>query len=145
MIVMDAQTAEKINKLAQNLKKLHLATTMEEALERARQIVNSNVERPPETSLNELLAGPTKEQLQQAKKYLRREEKLLEELKEELSKLKQQVADQRQGSDEVKKEIEEINKKLVSAEHDAGLVEDNVEVAEEVQEKSSEESSEKQQ
>ena len=36
---MDPETANKVNKLAQNLKELHMAATMEEATERAKEII----------------------------------------------------------------------------------------------------------
>ncbi|MEK6857099.1 MAG: hypothetical protein AABX39_00760 [Nanoarchaeota archaeon] len=41
---MDTATAEKINKLAKSMKDLHLSATMEEAYERAKEIILGSVQ-----------------------------------------------------------------------------------------------------
>ncbi len=42
--IMDTATAEKINKLAKSMKELHLSATMEEAYERAKEIILGSVQ-----------------------------------------------------------------------------------------------------
>ena len=46
---MDAQTAEKISQLAKSLKQLHLASTIDEATERAKEIILSSEQREQKT------------------------------------------------------------------------------------------------
>jgi hypothetical protein len=50
--IMDTATADKINQLAKSMKELHLSATMEEAYERAKEIILGSVQL--EKSANEV-------------------------------------------------------------------------------------------
>lgn len=58
---MDAIMAERVNKLAQSLKDLHLAATMEEAYHRAEEILCGSSEQNEEKTLKELMTAPVEE------------------------------------------------------------------------------------
>jgi hypothetical protein len=137
---MDANTVERINQLAKNLKDLHLAASSEEAYERAKEIILGTDTQGQEKSVKELMAeqGVTAKDLEKAKELLKEEEKALQELKEELTELKTkqlQAAMEKGGHDA---EAEKLDKELTEDEYDLGVLEENVDVAEEVQEQEKE-------
>ncbi len=74
---MDAETAEKISHLAKNLKDLHLASSAEEAYERAKEIILGTATQGQEKSVKELMqeAGVTQKDLEKAKELLKKEER----------------------------------------------------------------------
>ncbi len=139
---MDANTAERINQLAKSLKDLHLAATMEEAYERAKQIILGTSTQGQEKSIKELMqdAGMTEGDLRKAKELLKQEEQALKELKKELTELKTKQLEETMHHAEHTQETEQLDKELVEDEHDVGVVEENVDVAEQVQEEHSDES-----
>jgi hypothetical protein len=137
---MDAETAEKISQLAKNLKDLHLATSTEEAYERAREIILGTATQGQEKSIKEMMqeAGVTQKDLQKAKELLKKEEEELHKLKKELEELKQKQDDDTEHHEEHAQETKELDEELVENEHDVGVVEENIDTAEEVQKEESE-------
>lgn len=133
---MDANTAERISQLAKNLKDLHLAASAEEAYERAKEIVLGTATQGNEKSVNELMqeAGVTQKDLEHAKDLLKQEEQELQKLKKELTELKAKQLEEGMEHAEHTNETEELDQELVEDEHDVGVVEENVDVAEQVQE-----------
>jgi antitoxin component HigA of HigAB toxin-antitoxin module len=134
---VDANTVERINQLAKNLKDLHLAASSEEAYERAKQIILGNAAPESEKSIKELMAeqGVTAKDLEKAKELLKEEEKALQELKEELTELKAKQLQGEMQHGEHAAEAEKLDKELTEDEYDLGVLEENVDAAEEVQER----------
>lgn len=132
---MDAETSEKISQLAKNLKDLHLASSTEEAYERAREIILGTATQGQEKSIREMMqeAGVTQQDLQKAKELLRKEEVELNLLKRELEGLKQKQAGDAEHHEEHVKEAKELDEELAEKEHDVGVVEENIDAAEDVQ------------
>ena len=132
---MDANTAERISQLAKNLKDLHLAASAEEAYERAKEIITGTATQGQEKTVKELMkeAGVTQKDLEKAKELLKQEENALEELKKELSELKEKQREETAHHEEHTKETEELDNDIVENEHDVGVVEENIDVAEQVQ------------
>ena len=132
---MDADTAAKISKLAKNLKDLHLAASTEEAYERAKDIITGNATQGAEKSVNELMAesGVTKEELAKAKELLAVEERTLKELQEELNALKTKQLEESLHHAEHKEGAEQVDQDIINNEHDIGVVEDNLDLADDVQ------------
>jgi len=137
---MDANTAERVSQLAKNLKDLHLATTAEEAYERAKEIIMGTAAQGTDKSIKELMAdaGMTQQDLQKAKELLKEEEKALQELKKELEELKAKQAVETEHHDAHQQQTKELDQDLIDAEHDVGVLEENVDVAEEIQDKETE-------
>ncbi|MEM2916527.1 MAG: hypothetical protein QXT19_04180 [Candidatus Woesearchaeota archaeon] len=137
---MDAETAEKINQLAKNLKDLHLASSSEEAYARAKEIILNTATQGQEKSIREMMqeAGVTEQDLQRAKELLRKEEVELNLLKRELEELKQKQAADAEYHEKHVKKIEKLDEELVDKERDVGVVEENIDVAEEVQKEETE-------
>ncbi len=138
---MDEGTAERISQLAKNLKGLHLAVSEEEAYRRAKEIVLGTVAPGTEKSVKELMqeAGVTLKDLQKAKDLLSDEEQALRELKKELTDLKAKQLEETMHHAEHTNEAEKLDQELSQHEHDVGVVEENVDAAEQVQEKRREE------
>ncbi len=132
---MDAETSEKISNLAKNLKDLHLASSTEEAYERAREIILGTATQGQEKSIKELMqeAGVTHNDLKKAKDLLKQEEDELNMLKKELEELKQQQSGDAEHHEEHAKETKELDEDIVENEHDVGVVEENIDAADEVQ------------
>ena len=137
---MDANTAERVSQLAKNLKDLHLATTAEEAYERAKEIIMGTAVQGTDKSIKELMsdAGMTQQDLAKAKELLKEEEKALQELKQELEELKAKQSEETGHHTAHQKQTEELDQDLIDAEHDVGVLEENVDVAEQIQEEDSE-------
>jgi hypothetical protein len=137
---MDADTVEKINNLARNLKALHLASSSEEAYERAKEIILGTKTEGPEKSIKELMqeSGVTQQDLEKAKELLKKEEEELQKLKKELTELKEKQLEETMHHGEHVQETEKLDMELAEEEHDVGVLEENVEMAEEVQEEKKE-------
>lgn len=133
---MDTETAERVSQLAKNLKDLHLAATTEEAYERAKEIILGSSSEGQEKSLKDIMqdAGITQKELKKAKELLEEESKALEKLKHELSDLKAKQLEGTMQHSEHSNETEKLDKELVEAEHGLGIAEENLDVAEQVQE-----------
>lgn len=133
---MDTATAEKISQLAKNLKDLHLAASAEEAYARAKEIILGTAVQGQEKSVQDLMqeAGVTLKDLVKAKELLKQEEEELRKLKKELTALKAKQLEETMHHAEHASEIEKLDKELVEQEYDVGVVEENVDVAEQVQE-----------
>lgn len=132
---MDADTAAKISKLAKNLKDLHLAASTEEAFERAKDIITGNATQGAEKSVNELMAesGVTQEELAKAKKLLEEEERTLKELQAELNALKTKQLEESLHHAEHQEAAKQVDQDIIDNEHDIGVVEDNLDLADDVQ------------
>jgi hypothetical protein len=132
---MDAETAGKISTLAKNLRDLHLAASTEEAYARAKDIITGNATQGAEKSVNELLAesGVTQEELAKAKKLLEEEERTLKELQKELNALKTKQLEESLHHAEHKEGEAEIDQDIIDNEHDVGVVEENLDLADDVQ------------
>ena len=132
---MDAETAGRISQLAKNLKDLHLAATHEEAYERAKEMILGAPVSGQEKTVKELMkeAGVTMKDLEHAKELLKQEEAELEKLKKELTELKAKQLEETMHHEEHVNETEKLDQELIEEEHDVGVVEENVDVAEEVQ------------
>jgi len=133
---IDPESAGRISQLAKNLKDLHLATSAEEAYARAKEIILGTATQGQEKSIKELMteAGVTQQDLQKAKELLKQEEEELSKLKKELTDLKAKQIEETMHHGEHVSETEKLDEELIEEEHDIGVVEENVEVAEEVQE-----------
>lgn len=132
---IDAKTAEKISNLARNLKELHLASSAEEAYARAKEIILGTRAEGEEKSIKELMqeAGITQHDLDEAKALLKQEEEELSKLKKEITELKARQLEESMHHAEHSAETERLDKELVEEEYDVGVLEENIEVAEEVQ------------
>ncbi|MEM4240207.1 MAG: hypothetical protein QXM31_01595 [Candidatus Woesearchaeota archaeon] len=141
---VDANTAEKISKLAKNLKDLHLASSAEEAYARAKEIILGTRSEGQEKSIKEMMqeAGVTQHDLDEAKALLRQEEEELNKLKKEITDLKAKQIEESMHHSEHILETEKLDKELAEEEHDIGVVEENIEIAEEVQEEKQEDNPE---
>jgi hypothetical protein len=133
---MDPEAAGRISQLAKNLKDLHLASSAEEAYARAKEIILGTASQGQEKSIKELMteAGVTQQDLQKAKELLAKEEEELNKMKKELIDLKAEQLKETMHHGEHVSETEKLDEELIEEEHDIGVVEENVEVAEEVQE-----------
>jgi hypothetical protein len=132
---IDPEAAGRISQLAKNLKDLHLASSAEEAYARAKEIILGTATQGQEKSIKELMteAGVTQQDLQKAKELLKQEEEELSKLKKELTDLKAKQIEETMRHGEHVSETEKLDEELIEEEHDIGVVEENVEVAEEVQ------------
>ena len=132
---MDANTAERISQLAKNLKNMHLAASAEEAYARAKEIVLGTATQGNEKSVKELMqeAGVTQKDLEHAKNLLKQEEQELQKLKKELTELKAKQIEEGMEHAEHTQETEKLDDELAQDEHDVGVVEENLDVAEDVQ------------
>jgi hypothetical protein len=81
--------------------------------------------------LNE--AGVTQKDLEHAKELLKQEEQELQKLKEELTELKAKQLEEGMHHAEHSAEAEKLDQELIDEERDVGVVEENVDVAEQVQ------------
>ncbi|MBI2565177.1 hypothetical protein HYV79_04300 [Candidatus Woesearchaeota archaeon] len=90
---MDAETAEKINKLAHSLKSLHLVTTIEEAQSRAKEIILGA--KGENESVKDMLkeVGEVSEEISKDIKDHNQEKKELQSVQEEVSNVEEKVED----------------------------------------------------
>ena len=145
---MDPKTAERITQLANNLKRLHLASG-EDAYERAKAIVLGSSSEE-DKSIGELMADTEKEtankkkeldSLEKAENKLEKKEELLEDdkeltkIEEQLDTVKETLAEDELEHSGEKSSTEEVDKEIVDEEHDYSTAEDTVDSAEEVQNK----------
>ncbi len=132
---MEDDNSARISQLAKNLKDLHLAASSEEAYARAKEIILGTSTQGSEKSIKDMMqeAGVTQNDLEKAKALLKEEEKALQELKDELTELKAKQLEEGMEHAEHSREAEMLDQELAQDEHDVGLVEENVDVAEEVQ------------
>jgi len=124
---MDAITAEKIGKLAKQLKKFNMAASMDEATAKAGEIIKG----PPcdDTPISKLM----KIELNELKNQVKEDDKIITEIKQELDSLKtKEVADDQQHSAEKRKfrKAKEKSDKLKESVDDMETVND---VAEDLQ------------
>jgi hypothetical protein len=133
---MDASSVEKINRLAKNLKAMHLAATAEEAYARAKEIILGVPSEGSDRSVNELLqeADVTGKELAKARLLLQKEHDELEKLKKELGELKERRKKDSEHHSEEISDVQEVDKKLAEQEHDVGVAEENLDTAERLQE-----------
>ena len=132
---MDPETSKRISELAANLKKLHLAATMEEAHQRAKEmILGENVDKPiqdvvKDKSISELhdelkervdrldstsdasmdQAGRIDASLDRVKEALHEDSRRHDIEKEDLKGLKEDVDDAKRRKDELKDIVEEAD------------------------------------
>lgn len=124
---MDPETARKVNELAKNLKNLHMAATMEEAIERAKDII---IGTPDETkSIKDLM-----KELDEEKKELKKDKEFLDEAEKDLKDIKEIEQKDDFFHDEQAVRIQHIEQEIDDAEEDLDLIQENIELAEEVQE-----------
>lgn len=124
---MDPETAKKVNKLAQNLKELHMAATMEDAIERAKEII---IGTPDETrSIKELMT-----ELDCEKKELKKDKEVLDAAEKELEDIQDLEQKDDFVHDKQAERIQHIEQEIKDAEKDVELIKENIEVAEKVQE-----------
>jgi len=84
---MDPKKVEKINALARSMKELHLASSMEEAMERAKEILLGSDEQE-DKSIKSLF-----KEMKTEDKHAKKESEELHKLKEELKKEQDAIAD----------------------------------------------------
>jgi hypothetical protein len=131
---LDAQTAERISALAKSLKDLHLAATMEEAYNRAREILlGAKKEQTADFKTQETIGELMKDEIEQKRKQ--------EELKKAVGGLEVYEKKKEAESKETEKEIKEVEQELAAEEHEIEEIKEVAEEAEEA-EKSGEETSE---
>ncbi|MBI4016623.1 MAG: hypothetical protein HY363_02925 [Candidatus Aenigmarchaeota archaeon] len=151
---MDAETSRRISELASSLKKMHLATTMEEAVERAKEIIISTKTKEQDKPLEQLV-GISKEERNtvneavNAVKHVIDADDTLNKVKDELSKLKstfqnvkEAVADANTASltdtkvhAEEKKQTDILKKKIIQQQQAVVDAEEFVKMADDIQEK----------
>jgi len=118
---LDAQTAERINALAKSLKDLHLVATMEEAYQRAREIIlgtkkEQTADFQMEKTIGELMGAEKKEAEELKKKagelevYEREEEAEKKETEEELGEVERELSAEEREVEEIKEVAEKAEK-----------------------------------
>jgi len=124
---MDAETAKKVNKLAQNLKELHMAASMEEATERAKEIIIGS-RSDDKKSIKELM-----DELDEEKQDLKKDKKLLDKAEKELLEMQGlEQKDENLNEEQIEK-IQHVQQEIKDAQKDLELVKENIEMAEKVQ------------
>ena len=110
---MDPETSRKVNELAQNLKKLHLAATMEEAYKRAKEmIVGIN---PGEKSIGQMMEDKKAQKSEEAghecvhklESDIRNDEAEHEARSSEIKYLKKEVKAVKKGAEQVDEIVDE--------------------------------------
>ncbi|MBN1644790.1 hypothetical protein JW851_01955 [Candidatus Woesearchaeota archaeon] len=119
---MKESKEEKIRKLAQQLKDLHMAGSIEEATARAKEIIETSGSEDNK-SIGEMMKNEFKE------------DEKIEELKNELEEIKKELIEDEKESHQDKEHFKKIKKKSDELKEDIEEVEDITEIAEEVQEK----------
>jgi len=108
--------AEKVDKLAKSLKESHFAANMEEAIEKAKQILEQGNPEKDLKTVNELfneeeraakLAEETKEDAEEVKSEIIEEEKETSQEGEEIRKIEQEIDEDRETVEEIKEDLEE--------------------------------------
>ncbi len=124
---LDAQTAERISALAKSLKDLHLAATMEEAYNRAREILlGAKKEQAADFKTQETIGELMKDEIEQKKKQ--------EELKKAVGGLEVYEEKKEAEAKETEEEIEEVEQELAAEEHEVEEIEEITKEAEKVSE-----------
>ena len=124
---MDPETAKKVNELANNLKSLHMATTMEEAIEKAKEIILGTVD--DSKSIKDLMS-----EVEEEKADLKKDTEALKDIQHDLKGIKKLQEKDAELDETQAEEIQKIGKNLDDIEKDAKLIKDNVDTAEIVQE-----------
>lgn len=147
---MDAETSRRISELATSLKKMHLATTMEEAVERAKEIILSTKTKEHDKPLEQLMAKEEKKTVKEVTNAVRQvmdTDDTFHKVKDELSKLKpdtqlvkEAVSDANTASftdekihAEEKKQTDILKKKLAQQQQAVEDAEEFVDMADKVQ------------
>lgn len=125
---MDPETAKKVNELAKNLKELHMAASMEEATERAKEIIIGDRE-DNSKSISELM-----NELESEKKSLKKDKEVLDKAQKELKDVKALESKDDVLQEEQIERIQHVEQEIKDAEKDIKLIKENIEMAEKVQE-----------
>lgn len=106
---MDASTADRINQLAKNLREMKIATSMEDALLKAREIVTGIEGGKPLNQANEadLITPVEKAAVEEAK-----DEPQVEQFKEQVSEVKQEQTRDELNNSELQEQQSEVSLKL---------------------------------
>lgn len=123
---MEESKETKIRKLAQQLKDLHMAGSVEEATARAKEIIESSGSKDNK-SIGELMEEEVKEP--------GKDEKTLKKIKKELKEVKKKAVEEAQEHVLEKEHFKKVKKKSDDLKEDVEDIEDITEMAEEVQEK----------
>ena len=97
---MDAKTAERINALAKSMKDLHLAASMEEAYERAKEVILGT--KAEKKSVREMMKEIPKEDLARAKAEAKAEEEAHEKEKLKTEAVHEEIKDIAHHTEDVK-------------------------------------------
>lgn len=124
---MDAETAKKVNDLAKNLKDLHMAASMEEAVERAKDIILGS-QSDDKKSIKELMA-----ELDDEKKELEKDRKFLAEAEKSLKDVHALEEKDDSINEEQAERIQHVEQEINDAEDDLELIKENIELAEDIQ------------
>jgi hypothetical protein len=124
---MDPETAKKVNELAQNLKTLHMATTMEEAIEKAKEIILGTID--DSKSIKELMS-----EVEEEKSDLKKDTEALKDIQDDLKDIKNLQKTDAELDEKKAEDMQKIEKSLDEIEKDAKLIKDNVDTAEFIQE-----------
>lgn len=119
----------KISRLAQQLKNMHLAGSLEEATIRAREIIE-NSDTNDNTPIGELM----KKELKKLKQEERADDKEVNELKREIESVKAMAAEETQEHVLEKEHFRKVKKKSDKVKEDVEDMGDVAEIAGEVQE-----------
>lgn len=125
---MDPETAKKVNELAKNLKELHMAASMEEATERAKEIIIGDRE-DNSKSISELM-----NELEGEKKALKKDKEVLDKAQKELKDVQALETKDDVLQEEQIERIQHVEQEIKDAEKDIKLIKENIEMAEKVQE-----------
>lgn len=117
---MDAEKSRKINELANNLKKLHLAATMEEALARAEEMltgapskdksIGEMMEDSSEIRKEEKRVQAAEDSIARLEKDLKKDEKAHGSRDDDLEELGEETEKLREGAENVKEILEEAER-----------------------------------
>jgi len=107
---MDPETSRKISELANNLKKLHLAATMEEAMARAKEMILGAPTN--EKPIGELMKA---QEIKKEEKDIQKAEESLEELEKQIKHDEALNKSQEPDIKETKEETEKLKKGIENA------------------------------
>jgi len=107
---------ERINALARSLKELHLATTVEEATERAKAIINSEAE--GDKTIAELLAGQEGAHAQYVNRADARDHK---EVKREAEQLEKKEGELKEKGEDLVEPLNDVHEDVVIDKHEHEL------------------------
>ena len=123
---MDAATAERINNLAKNLKDLHLASSMEDAFQKAREIILDSSAPPVNAIVQE---ERLMEQAQTVSQEEQKENVQVNQVIEALEEIKQAETEDEANSVDLTKETVQVSEQLKKEQQELMRIREEIEQA----------------